>query len=135
MCIRDSLFAGENENLSMNQEIATEVYTEEAGHVIINSVLLEAVTSESIFDLVLEQNKPNPFKNATTIGFSIPQDGPVSLVFTDVDGKLIKKITGNYRAGHHEVIVTGEELSTTGVVYYQLSAGSTSTTKRMIILK
>ncbi len=133
--LMEFLFNGANENLKINEDVATEVYTEEAGRVRINSVQLEAVTSESIFDLVLEQNKPNPFKNATTIGFSIPQDGPVSLIFTDVDGKLIKKINGNYRAGHHEVVITGEELITTGVVYYQLSAGSTSITKRMIILK
>ena len=129
------LFRGKNETLSLNNDMATQIYSDDAGQLDVKNIELELSQSVSDFELVLEQNKPNPFKNATTIGFSVPSDGPISMIFTDVDGKVIKRIDGNYKAGHHEVVLTGDELSTTGVVYYQLSAGGISTTRRMIILK
>jgi len=39
----------------------------------------------------LEQNHPNPFNPATTIGFTLPRNEHVRLEVYDVDGRLVRR--------------------------------------------
>ena len=129
------LFNGSDIQLSDNIEMASEMYADVDGRLETSKINLQLESPYEYFELGLEQNRPNPFRDATTIGFTLPEDGAITINFTDVDGKIIKRITGNYKAGHNEIVMTGDELNVTGVVYYQLSAAGETTTKKMIILK
>ncbi len=85
--------------------------------------------------LELYQNRPNPFKDHTNIGFYLPEAGSVGLSILDVQGKVLKEIKGNYAKGYHEIQLTAKDLSDTGILYYQLSTDKKQVVKRMIVVE
>ena len=87
-------------------------------------------------DFKLGQNYPNPFNPSTTIDFSIPKDGLVSLIVYDVTGKEIKKILNNirYNQGEYKVQFNGYGLSS-GIYFYSFYfKGERKDTKKMILV-
>ena len=85
------------------------------------------------FDLY--QNTPNPFKNETVIGFTLPEAGNASLKVYDVAGRVLKAVEGDFAKGYNEVTLNRSELSGTGVLYYTLESANDSATKKMIIVE
>ena len=85
---------------------------------------------------MLQQNYPNPFNPATTIAFSLPTSGLVSLdVFNVLGQKVESLVTGNFSAGSHSVRwnAAGQP---SGVYFYRLNVdGNHVATKRMVLLK
>ncbi|MEM9835028.1 MAG: HYR domain-containing protein [Bacteroidota bacterium] len=82
----------------------------------------------------LQQNAPNPFAAATTIGFVLPESGPATLKFQDLQGRLIatRKIDG--QQGENFVTISREELKyVSGVITYTLVAGQHVATRKMIL--
>jgi len=85
---------------------------------------------------VLHQNYPNPFNPATTIKYSIPNDCHVTLKLYNVIGGLVATLVNKYQtAGEHSVYYDGGERLSRGIYYYQLKAGSSVSTKRMVVLR
>lgn len=83
----------------------------------------------------LKQNYPNPFNPATTIEFSIPNAGFVSLRVFDVLGKEIATIVNEeLAAGNFQRTFSAENLSS-GVYYYKLTTGNFSSVKKLIVSK
>lgn len=78
----------------------------------------------------LYQNLPNPFKASTVIGFSLANGGKATLKITDLSGKTIREVSGNFASGYHEVQI--DQLEAKGVLYYQLISGEDILTKKMI---
>jgi photosystem II stability/assembly factor-like uncharacterized protein len=86
-------------------------------------------------DYKLEQNYPNPFNPSTTISFSIPNAGNVTLEVYDISGKLVKTLVNDFRqAGSHSVTMNASELAS-GVYMYKLISGSFTETKKMVLVK
>jgi hypothetical protein len=83
----------------------------------------------------LYQNVPNPFTASTVIGFELPGTEDVRLTIFDVTGKVLKVLEGHFERGYHEFVVTGEELNVEGVLYYQLTAGTFSSTRKMLMVR
>ena len=84
--------------------------------------------------LQVNQNHPNPYTGWTKIGFEVPVAGFVSFEVTDVTGKQLLSKEAHYSAGYHEIQVTREELSTSGVLYYHLKTDKTQVTKKMLLI-
>lgn len=83
----------------------------------------------------LAQNYPNPFNPSTTIEFSIPVSGHVSLKVYDALGKEVASILNDYRsAGNYSEQFVGTDL-TSGVYYYQLTSGNFKETKKFMLVK
>ncbi len=83
----------------------------------------------------LYQNYPNPFNPSTTISFTLPKDGFISLKIYNSLGEEVKTIEQNYLArGSHTINFDASNLSS-GVYYYRLNAGTYSAVKKMILLK
>ncbi len=83
----------------------------------------------------LYQNYPNPFNPATTISFTLPSDGFISLKIYNSLGEEVKTIEQNYlTSGSHNINFDASNLPS-GVYYYRLNAGSYSAVKKMILLK
>ncbi len=84
-------------------------------------------------DVVLSQNRPNPFKGSADISFSLPRSEEVRLAVYDAQGRLIKTLAqGPRAAGTHRISVSDLE---SGVYFYRLEAGKTSLTRRMVVAK
>lgn len=88
----------------------------------------------------LDQNYPNPFNPRTTISYQLPTASLVSLRVFDILGRLVSTlVSGSRPAGAHVIQWDGNnekgEPMPSGVYLYQLSAGSSEVTKKMILLK
>lgn len=83
----------------------------------------------------LEQNYPNPFNPFTTIAFSLDHPARVRLALYDVQGREVRLLEYSPRAvGRHEVTLDGSDLSS-GIYFYQLTAGGHTLQKQMLLLK
>jgi hypothetical protein len=81
------------------------------------------------------QNSPNPFNPATTIGFSIPEAGNVSIDVFNVAGQKVASVANEFMgAGSHSVVWDASGFSA-GVYFYTVKAGSFSRTMKMTLLK
>ena len=85
--------------------------------------------------IILEQNHPNPFNPVTSIAYSIPKDGKVSLIVYNSLGQAVKVLEDGYKeAGKHTVQFDAGALSS-GVYIYKLSSGNYTQSKKLIIMK
>ncbi len=86
----------------------------------------------------LSQNYPNPFNPTTTINFSIPKTGFVTLKVYDINGREVKNLVSeNMNAGKYEVNANFSELNS-GVYFYKLNVtgdASFSDTKKLMLVK
>lgn len=68
----------------------------------------------------LAQNRPNPFRDHTTVSWASPVAGPASLELFDVRGRRVRTLArGSYEAGQHTVQLQGDGLPS-GTYFYVL---------------
>ena len=101
---------------------------------------IEASLAEGL-EFNVEQNYPNPFNPSTTIRFSLPESGEISVRVYDTAGGLVKTLfEGPQTRGVHTIHWNGENASGTRVssgVYYcrvETAKGESKTTK-LVVLK
>ncbi len=85
----------------------------------------------------LEQNYPNPFNPTTTIKFSIPKAGIVTLKIYDVAGREVMRLLNNQSvsAGYQTQLFNGSMLSS-GIYFYSLIVDNNLiATKKMVLVK
>ncbi|QQS36652.1 MAG: T9SS type A sorting domain-containing protein [Ignavibacteriales bacterium] len=86
-------------------------------------------------EFILEQNFPNPFNPSTSIQYQVSSITHVSMVVHDILGNEIETLVNKEKpAGTHEVTWYAENLPS-GVYFYQLKAGESIKTKKMILLR
>ncbi len=83
----------------------------------------------------LDQNYPNPFNPTTVINYQIPKDGFVSVKVFDALGREIKTLVSGYKTqGKYSISFDASNLSS-GVYFYQITAGDFTSIKKMMLLK
>jgi len=82
----------------------------------------------------LGQNEPNPFKEQTTISYTLPEAAKVKMTLYDVTGKVLEVLRSEGVVGQNKMVVNKDKL-TTGVVYYKLETGQYTATKHMIVIE
>ncbi len=83
----------------------------------------------------LGQNYPNPFNPSTTIRFTLPASGPVTLkVFNLLGEEVATLVNETVGAGESSVRFDGSGLAS-GMYLYRLQAGSSTQTRRMMLVK
>ena len=88
----------------------------------------------------LQQNFPNPFNPGTTIQYSLPEAGPVSLKIYDMAGQVVRQLVNQIQnAGNHQTVWDGLDASGTptanGVYIYELRAGEYRALRKMLLIK
>jgi len=104
------------------------------------SLLGEESTENLPVTYELYQNYPNPFNPYTTIKFYLPQSGPASLLIYNIMGQKVAVLLDGYmERGYGEFVWDGTDLSgkpvASGIYFYRFESGSTTITKRMMLLK
>jgi len=97
----------------------------------------EAIVAEKY---VLGNNYPNPFNPTTTINFQTPKASDVTMLVYNTLGQKVKTLVNeNMPIGKHTVVWDGRndagQMLPTGMYFYTLKAGSTSLTKKMLLVK
>jgi len=84
---------------------------------------------------LLEQNFPNPFNPATTIGYGINEKSEVKLAVLNAIGEEVALLVNEEKeSGYHTVEFNAANLPS-GVYFYRFQAGSFVETKKMLLLK
>ena len=92
------------------------------------------IERENLFGNVLYHNTPNPFKEQTTIRFSLAKDAhDAAICIFDMTGKMLKKLP--ISSGETSVSINGWELGEGMFLYTLMVNGREIDTKRMIITK
>ena len=83
----------------------------------------------------LDQNFPNPFNPMTTIRYSVPKAGVVTLKVYNILGQMVATLVNQHQsAGAYKVTFEATRFAS-GVYFYRLTAGSFSSVKKMMLLK
>jgi hypothetical protein len=83
----------------------------------------------------ISQNHPNPFNAATTISYSLPEQGEVTISIYNLLGQRVDIIfEGMRQAGEHTVVWDADDFSS-GVYFVRLQAGERSENIKMTLLK
>lgn len=109
-----------------------------------SAVILDVRTSPVDVDVPaafgLEQNYPNPFNPKTTIKYSVPSPGRVSLRIYDVRGRLVRTLVdADMPAGGHETVWHAEDDAgrrvASGVYLYLLQTKQETRTRKMVVVR
>jgi hypothetical protein len=83
----------------------------------------------------LRQNYPNPFNPTTSIQYSVPNTGYVTLEVFDLLGRVVSTLVDDFEnAGEHAIEFDAAHLPS-GLYLYRLTAGDEVSTKKMMFLK
>ncbi|TVR77401.1 MAG: HYR domain-containing protein, partial [Saprospirales bacterium] len=82
-------------------------------------------------EYVLHQNRPNPYRDHTTLLFELPDEMEVTLEILDVSGRLIRTTTLSGNRGMNQFHLEVSDLPS-GVNYYRLITDEWNATRKMI---
>jgi len=83
----------------------------------------------------LLQNYPNPFNPATTIKYSVPKAGNVTIKIFDINSKEIMTVVNNYHTAGNYIESIDLSSFSSGVYFYELTAGNVKLFNKMVLLK
>ena len=86
-------------------------------------------------DLVVGQNRPNPFSGHTIIPFEISKATGVELTVTDALGRLVYTTRIDATEGYNEFELNASDLGVKGLVFYTIETTNNKQTNRMIIVE
>jgi hypothetical protein len=115
-------------------------FATENGYCILDDSSSSSVRDAAPVPLALHGNRPNPFNPSTTISFSIPSSGKISLAVYDITGRKVRTLLSDHMsAGTHSITWDGRDDSgqmvASGIYLSRLIAGKKSATGRMVLLK
>jgi len=94
-----------------------------------------AVDDAAPASFAVAQNSPNPFNPTTTINYTVPESGNVTVDIFNVAGqKVASLVNGQMSAGSHSVVWNAAKCSA-GVYFYTVKAGNHTKTMKMTLLK
>ncbi len=83
----------------------------------------------------LEQNYPNPFNPTTTVRFAIPRNEHVTLKVYDLLGREMATLVDEVQGSGFKSIEFDAAQLASGVYIYRLTAGSFSSSKKLMVVK
>ncbi len=86
-------------------------------------------------NIILYDAYPNPFNNETSIKFSIPEAGEVTVTVYNIRGQHVGTLVNQYKeAGYHSVIWQASNVPS-GIYFYSLQVEDNTVVKRITLLK
>ncbi|MCB9308649.1 MAG: T9SS type A sorting domain-containing protein [Lewinellaceae bacterium] len=90
--------------------------------------------SDNDSKFVVHQNVPNPFKGTTAITYELPESMTTNITIFDVSGKVASSINMVGEKGVNTVQIDLLD-QTSGLLYYTITAGQYTATKKMILIE
>ena len=121
---------------AISQTVTIDPFNNQISGINLNFVISDLQSETGIPDgFVLYQNYPNPFNPKTIIEFQISELNFVKLKVYDVLGNEIAILVNEEKSpGYYQVEFDSSNLAS-GVYFYQLSVGSMTNIKKMVVLK
>jgi len=88
----------------------------------------------------LKQNYPNPFNPETTIDFSLPKAGKVTLKIYNTLGQEVKTLVDKkMNVGYHRILWDGTDYTgqsvASGIYFYRIKVSEHISGKRMLLIR
>ncbi len=100
-----------------------------------NIVSIEGDAVSHLRSYSLMQNHPNPFNPITTIEYSLPLSGDVSLIIYNLLGEEVARLVDGFQqAGKYTTIWNASHVCS-GIYFYRLQAGNFVQARKMMLLK
>lgn len=109
----------------------TEAFDENGKVMKIQLLFQQAPEEEGEFEMY--QNRPNPFREYTTIGYYLPNDSSVTLTLTNEAGATLKVVREEGKAGFNSFTLEGEDIEK-GLIYFKIETEHGIQTKQMLHL-
>jgi len=94
---------------------------------------IEQPVNIKVYDL--SNNYPNPFNPTTTISYSVPEIGFVTLIVYDVLGNMVVILVNEEKSSGIYEIKWDASYASSGIYFYRLKTGNFIKTKKMVLLK
>ena len=125
-----SMFEEDNIQLLPAKEFASEIYDED-----LTTMKITMSDHQLSDEIILHQNRPNPFLDQTLIEFEIPKSEDVAFELFDINGKRIYSLSNSYIAGRHQISINRQDIGLIkGIYYYQIHTQQRSLIRKMIVL-
>jgi len=129
----DAMFHGSIDDVRIYKKALTaseiqEMYT--------STSVEKRITTQIPSEMVLAQNYPNPFNPATSIDYFLPNNAGVSLKVYNLIGKEVATLLNHVQqsAGSYSIHFDASNLNS-GIYIYQLKAGSSVLTRKMMLVR
>jgi hypothetical protein len=124
-----------SELLSVNSRYtAAEAYNNADEQLAVALVFDTGASPSAAVDLY--QNVPNPFREETVIGFTLPEAAEATLKVHDLNGRVLKLIRNQYGAGAQQIRLGRGDLGPTNaaILYYTLETDGFTATRKMVLV-
>lgn len=123
-----------NLELSLDSDLTAELYEMESNTITDRPIVIRP-RSNSSYQFLVGQNVPNPFKDETTIDFTLDKSGKVRFSVTDQTGRLLYSEEYELDAGPNKILFDSNDINATGLLYYQISTETHTATRKMIVIQ
>jgi WD40 repeat protein len=83
----------------------------------------------------LDQNSPNPFNPSTSVNFAVPVGGWVRVSVYDLLGREVEVLVDEQRGPGTYTVSWNASGMASGIYFYQLRAGATVLTRKMVLVR
>ncbi|TFB09625.1 T9SS type A sorting domain-containing protein [Candidatus Marinimicrobia bacterium MT.SAG.2] len=100
--------------------------------------LLDFITAnrdDNTIGIFLNENYPNPFNPSTTIEYTIPQAGNVSLIVYNLLGEEVTRLVNEIQQADKYNIIWDASNFLSGIYFCRLQAGEFVQTNKMLLMK
>jgi hypothetical protein len=80
-------------------------------------------------------NYPNPFNPVTTINYSIPAAGNVTVAIYDITGREVATLVNSFQSAGAYAIAWNGLGQSSGIYFYRVALDGRSFTGRMVLMK
>lgn len=102
---------------------------------LIKDVGIEQLNTSIPIKYELSQNYPNPFNPETTIQYSLPKEGNVTLkVYSIIGQEVASLVDAHQKIGNYKVNFKAEHLAS-GIYFYRIQSGSFYEVRKMMLVK
>ena len=82
---------------------------------------------------------PNPFNSETTLSFTVSAAGPLTLMLSDLGGRVVRDWSGNFEVGRHSLTWDGRDQAgkalASGVYIASARQGGSAIARKITLLK
>jgi hypothetical protein len=98
-------------------------------------IAVKQISSEIPGKYTLEQNYPDPFNPSTTIHYTIPTKGLVTLKVYDALGRVVTTLVNETQTPGAYAVKWNASNNPSGVYFYRIETNNFTDTKRMVLIK